>query len=81
MEFVLDPAARLSVLQSLTEKLTANDIFPDVAEQICAGLQKHQAEGEYNNFDEKVMSGVRYQASPAGAPGPLLRCDWTHLAY
>ncbi|NTV38124.1 MAG: S41 family peptidase, partial [Anaerolineales bacterium] len=49
---VLDPATQNEILQTLMAKLKANYIFPDVAEQICAGLQKHQADGEYDDIDE-----------------------------
>lgn len=40
------------IIQSLLEKLRANYIFPDVAEQICAGLEKHLKDGDYDDMDE-----------------------------
>lgn len=40
------------VIRSLSEKLRAYYIFPDVAEKICNGLQKHLDDGDYNGMDE-----------------------------
>ena len=40
------------VIRSLSEKLRAYYIFPDVAEKICNGLQKHLDDGDYNGIDE-----------------------------
>lgn len=40
------------VIRSLSEKLRAYYIFPDVAEKICIGLQKHLDDGDYNGMDE-----------------------------
>jgi len=55
MEIALDPAARLVILQSLAEKLKANYIFPDAAEQICACLQEHQGSGDYDDITEAEL--------------------------
>lgn len=40
------------VIRSLSEKLRAYYIFPDVAEKICNDLQKHLDDGDYNGMDE-----------------------------
>lgn len=40
------------IIRSLSEKLRAYYIFPDVAEKICNGLQKHLDDGDYNGMDE-----------------------------
>lgn len=43
----------LEVIQLLSEKLRAYYIFPDVAEKICAGLQKHLGNGDYDDIAEE----------------------------
>lgn len=48
----LDPATQAEILQTLFAKLKANYIFPEVAEQICASLQKHQTDGDYADINE-----------------------------
>jgi C-terminal processing protease CtpA/Prc len=40
------------VIRSLAEKLRAYYTFPDAAEKICNGLQKHLDDGDYNDIDE-----------------------------
>jgi len=47
---VLDPDSRVAVINSLAEKLKANYIFPEVAEQICTNLNKHLADGDYSDI-------------------------------
>ena len=44
------------IIQSLSEKLRANYIFPDIAEQICAALEKHLQNGEYNDLDGEFFA-------------------------
>jgi ribosomal protein L40E len=45
----LDPA---ELIRNLADKLRANYIFPEVAEQICSCLQKHLHDGEYADIAE-----------------------------
>ncbi len=40
------------LVHSLAEKLRANYIFPEIADQICACLQKHLDDGEYADITE-----------------------------
>lgn len=47
-----DPAAPRVIVQSLMEKLKAHYVFPDVAEQVCIGLQKHLEDGEYADITD-----------------------------
>lgn len=42
----------LKVIRNLSDKLKANYIFPDVAEKICAGLQKHLENGDYTDITD-----------------------------
>ena len=51
-QVALDHAARVGIIRSLSEKLKAGYVFPDVAEQISAGLQKHLEDGDYNDLGE-----------------------------
>jgi hypothetical protein len=46
-EIVIDAATHAEIIQSLSEKLKANYIFPEIAEQICTRLQKYLKDGEY----------------------------------
>jgi hypothetical protein len=48
----LDPSTHHDIVQCLCEKLRVNYVFPDIAEQICAGLQKHLEDGEYSDISE-----------------------------
>jgi C-terminal processing protease CtpA/Prc len=43
---------QIEVIRSLSEKLKAYYIFPDMAEKICACLQKHLDDGDYNDIAE-----------------------------
>ncbi|WP_420644565.1 S41 family peptidase [Candidatus Leptofilum sp.] len=43
----IDTAVHREVIQKLSEKLKANYVFPDVAEQICVRLQKQLDNGDY----------------------------------
>jgi hypothetical protein len=38
------------IIQALIEKLRANYIFPEIAEQICTCLQKYLDDGDYDNI-------------------------------
>ena len=51
-QFILDKAIQAEIVQSLSEKLRANYVFPDIAEQICACLQKHLEDGDYTDITE-----------------------------
>ena len=51
-EPVIDGTMITGLIQNLSEKLRANYIFPEVAEQICACLQKHLGEGDYADISE-----------------------------
>jgi len=51
-QLVIDPTTQAEIVQNLTEKLKAYYVFPETAEQICLGLQKHLAEGEYSNITD-----------------------------
>ena len=44
---------QIEVIQSLSEKLRTYYIFPDVAEKICACLQKHVDDGDYDDIAEE----------------------------
>lgn len=44
------------IVRKLSEKLRANYIFPDAAEQICAGLEKHLQSGEYDDMDGELFA-------------------------
>ena len=49
---VIDATTPAELVQRLCEKLRANYVFPDVAEQICARLQKHLDDGDYEGITE-----------------------------
>lgn len=51
-QLALDHAARVEIVRSLAEKLKAGYVFPDIAEQIVANLQKHLEDGDYNDLSE-----------------------------
>lgn len=48
-----ETAIHIEVIRSLSEKLRTYYIFPDVAEKICACLQKHLDNGDYNDIAEE----------------------------
>ena len=48
----LDASIHIEIVQTLSEKLRANYVFPDVAEQICLRLQEHLQAGEYADITE-----------------------------
>jgi len=49
---VINQEIHIKIIQSLVEKLRANYVFPDIAEQICARLQKHLNDGDYIEITE-----------------------------
>jgi C-terminal processing protease CtpA/Prc len=49
---VINQKLQAEIIQSLVEKLRANYVFPDIAEQICARLQKHLDDGDYIEITE-----------------------------
>jgi hypothetical protein len=48
----IDILEQKEIVQSLSTKLRACYIFPEIAEQICAGLQKHLEGGDYADISE-----------------------------
>ncbi len=48
----INTAMQVEIIESLSEKLRACYIFPDMAEQICAGLKKHLEDGDYADITE-----------------------------
>ena len=48
----MDPTTQTEIAQALIEKLRANYVFPDIAEQICVRLQKHLDDGDYAEIIE-----------------------------
>lgn len=51
-QFVIDTNTHTKIIQSLSEKLKAYYVFPDIAEQISIRLQKHLQGGEYTDITE-----------------------------
>jgi len=51
-QVVIDTSAQAEIVQDLCEKLKATYVFPDIAEKICDGLQKHLEEGDYSDITE-----------------------------
>ena len=49
---VIDATTQAEIVQSLSEKLRAYYVFPDIAEQICICLQKHLEDGDYTDITE-----------------------------
>jgi len=49
---MIETANQIEVIRCFSEKLRAYYIFPDVAENICACLQKHFDDGDYNDITE-----------------------------
>lgn len=47
-----DTENHIKIIRILSEKLRAYYIFPDTAEKICAGLQTHLDNGDYNDLTE-----------------------------
>ena len=51
-QVVIDTSAQADIVQDLCEKLKATYVFPDIADKICDGLQKHLEEGDYSDIAE-----------------------------
>lgn len=49
---VLDTTTHTELVRSLSERLKACYVFPDIAEEICIRLQKHYEDGEYADITE-----------------------------
>lgn len=49
---VIDTNTQAEIIQSLTQKLMAYYVYPDIAEQICVSLQEHMEAGEYSDISE-----------------------------
>jgi hypothetical protein len=49
---VIDTTTHTEIVQSLSEKLRAYYVFPDIAEEMCISLQKHLDDGEYKDIIE-----------------------------
>lgn len=49
---VIDSTIHAELVRSLSEKLKAYYVFPDIAEEICTCLQQHHANGEYADIKE-----------------------------
>jgi len=47
---MIETAIQIEVIRCLSEKLRTYYIFPDVAENICVGLQKHLENGDYTDI-------------------------------
>ena len=48
----VDEIVLKEVIQSLSEKLMAYYVFPDIAKEICTNLQKHLEDGTYSDITE-----------------------------
>ena len=51
-QVVLDKTTVAEIVQRLAEKLKANYVFPDVAEQICTRLLKQLEDGAYDDITD-----------------------------
>lgn len=51
-EVIIDATAQAEIVHSLSRKLRACYIFPDIAEQITIGLKKHLEDGDYAGITE-----------------------------
>jgi len=47
---MIETVVQIEVIRCLSEKLRTYYIFPDVAENICVGLQKHLENGDYTDI-------------------------------
>ena len=52
IEEMIDIDNHVKVIRLLSEKLRAYYIFPDAAEKICVGFQKHLENGDYNDITD-----------------------------
>jgi hypothetical protein len=51
-QLIIDTTTHTEIVQSLSTKLKAYYVFPDIAEQICMHLQEHLEDGDYTEFTE-----------------------------
>jgi hypothetical protein len=51
-QIVIEPNLQIEIIRSLSEKLKAYYIFPDIAEEICRQLKIHYDGGDYSNITE-----------------------------
>ncbi|MCP5094504.1 MAG: S41 family peptidase [Chloroflexi bacterium] len=51
-QFKLDETIHVEIIQNLIEKVQTKYIFPDIAAEICVGVQKHMADGDYTDIAE-----------------------------
>jgi hypothetical protein len=49
---MIETAIQIVVIRCLSEKLRAGYIFPHVAEKVCACLQKHFDDGDYDDISK-----------------------------
>lgn len=54
LKMVEDNAVLCTMIQNLSDKLRACYVFPDIAEQICACLQKHLENGDYADVEAEL---------------------------
>lgn len=52
----MDNIPHAEIVRTLSEKLRANYIFPDEAEELCAALERHLQSGEYNDLDGEFFA-------------------------
>ena len=48
----IDSSIQTEIIKILSEKLKANYVFPEIAGEICLGLQKHLVDGDYADITE-----------------------------
>ena len=48
----IDKASQSKIIQTLSERLLANYVFPDIADQISSNLKNHLAKGDYDGSTE-----------------------------
>lgn len=59
---VIDKTTHNDIVKSLSEKLKAYYVFPDIAEEICIHLQKHLDEGDYSEIaDGDLLANILTQ--------------------
>ncbi len=51
-QVVIDTSTHIEIIKSLSEKLKACYVYPDIAEQICICLKGHYDDGDYSDITE-----------------------------
>jgi hypothetical protein len=51
-DLIIDKTTRIKIIEALAEKLQANYIYPDIAEQVSKGLLEHEEMGDYIGLSE-----------------------------